>query len=135
RAGIALKTLARHGGINLSANIRANHAALRAVGIASKNARLDACGQVRRIVRGHARKRALPRILRCAISSGLHSLKDLRLAGLVRLDHIAKGSISIGSTVGRLRRGYRPHERWRGTSPSGLVQIAKDPENADRGRL
>jgi len=26
RAGIALKTLARHGGINLSANIRANHA-------------------------------------------------------------------------------------------------------------
>src|SRR5262249_62203778 len=39
-------------------------ATLRAVGIASKNARLDACGQVRRIVRGHPRKRALPRTLR-----------------------------------------------------------------------
>jgi len=61
----------------------------------------------------------------CAISSGLHSLKEFRLGGLIRLDHIAKGSVSIGSTVGRLRRGYRPHERWRGTPPSDLVQIGR----------
>ncbi len=47
----------------------------------------------------------------CAISSGLHFLKDVRLAGLVKLDHILKTSISIGSAVGRLRRGYSPHER------------------------
>jgi MoaA/NifB/PqqE/SkfB family radical SAM enzyme len=59
----------------------------------------------------------------CAISSGLHWLKDIRLAGLVKLDHIAGTSVSIGSAVGRLRKGYRPHERWRETQPAALVQI------------
>jgi MoaA/NifB/PqqE/SkfB family radical SAM enzyme len=59
----------------------------------------------------------------CAISSGLHWLKDVRLAGVVKLDHIASTSVSIGSAVGRLRRGYRPHERWRDAPPAVLVRI------------
>jgi organic radical activating enzyme len=49
----------------------------------------------------------------CAISSGLHWFKDFRLAGLVKLDPIAKASMTIGSAVGRLRREYSPHERWK----------------------
>ncbi len=61
----------------------------------------------------------------CAISSGLHSLKEFRLAGIVRIDHIAKTSVSIGSAVGRLRRGYRPHERWAPAPQNGLVQISR----------
>jgi MoaA/NifB/PqqE/SkfB family radical SAM enzyme len=52
----------------------------------------------------------------CAISSGLHWFKDFRLAGLVKLDPIAKTSMAIGSVVGRLRRDYSPHERWKKTS-------------------
>jgi MoaA/NifB/PqqE/SkfB family radical SAM enzyme len=56
----------------------------------------------------------------CAISSGLHWFKDFRLAGLVKLDPIAKTSMTIGSTVGRLRRDYRPQERWKAKSKSVL---------------
>jgi hypothetical protein len=52
----------------------------------------------------------------CAISSGLHWFKDFRLAGLVKLDPIAKTSMAIGSAVGRLRRDYSPHERWKARS-------------------
>jgi sulfatase maturation enzyme AslB (radical SAM superfamily) len=67
----------------------------------------------------------------CAISSGLHWLKDFQLAGLVKLDHIARMSISIGSAVGCLRSGYSPHERWRNAPPPAMVQIGRShpPEN------
>ncbi len=57
----------------------------------------------------------------CAISSGLHFLKDVRLAGLVKLDHIVRTSISIGSAVGRLRRSYFPHERWKEVRASAVT--------------
>jgi sulfatase maturation enzyme AslB (radical SAM superfamily) len=50
----------------------------------------------------------------CAISSGLHWFKEFRLAGFVKIDHIARASIAVGSAVGRLRAGYSLHERWRG---------------------
>jgi len=59
----------------------------------------------------------------CAISSGLHWLKTLRL-GIVRVEHVALSAAAIGSFVGRLRRGYRPHPRWQNPQ---LVQIAKPP--------
>lgn len=59
----------------------------------------------------------------CAISSGLHWLKDIRLGGLLKLDHIVATSVSIGSTIGRLRKGYRLHERWRHAPQAALVQI------------
>ena len=59
----------------------------------------------------------------CAISSGLHWLKDFRLARLLKLEHIARTSISMGSVVGRLRGGYNPHERWRDAPADALVQI------------
>jgi MoaA/NifB/PqqE/SkfB family radical SAM enzyme len=60
----------------------------------------------------------------CAISSGLHWLKDVRLARLLKLEHIARTSTFVGSVVGRLRRGYSPHVRWRDAPEDALVQIA-----------
>ena len=49
----------------------------------------------------------------CAISSGLHWLKAMRLGRLVKIENIAKASIVVGSFAGGLRRGYRPHARWK----------------------
>ena len=61
----------------------------------------------------------------CAISSGLHWFKDFRLAGVVKVDHIARTSVAIGSTIGRLRKGYSTHERWTAKRGAGLVQIGQ----------
>jgi organic radical activating enzyme len=67
----------------------------------------------------------------CAISSGLHWLKDIRLGGLIRMENIAKTSITVGSFVGRLRRGYRPHARWKPPS-ARLVKIGPADRSHDR---
>jgi MoaA/NifB/PqqE/SkfB family radical SAM enzyme len=48
----------------------------------------------------------------CAISSGLHWFKDFRLGPLLKIGSIAQASIGIGSCVGRLRKDFRPHNRW-----------------------
>ena len=61
----------------------------------------------------------------CAISSGLHWLKTLQFGGL-KVEHVALGSAAIGSRVGRMRRNYRQHPRWK--KPSPLVQIDKKPD-------
>src|SRR5207248_10998737 len=45
----------------------------------------------------------------CAISSGLHWLKEIRLAGPLRVKHVALSAAAIGSTMGKLRRNYRAH--------------------------
>ena len=58
----------------------------------------------------------------CAISSGLHWLKDLHF-GPLKIAHLAYGSAAIGSHVGRLRKGYQGEPRWRDTPASKLVNI------------
>ncbi len=58
----------------------------------------------------------------CAISSGLHWLKDIKLGSFIRLEEIAKASIVVGSFVGGMRRGYRPHDRWK-SQKARLVNI------------
>jgi MoaA/NifB/PqqE/SkfB family radical SAM enzyme len=57
----------------------------------------------------------------CAISSGLHWLKDIRLGHLIKVESIAYGSAAIGSVLGPLRKGYAQHPRWQQDAP--LVQI------------
>jgi sulfatase maturation enzyme AslB (radical SAM superfamily) len=57
----------------------------------------------------------------CAISSGLHWLKEVRLARVIKVESIANGSARVGSMLGKLRRGYAQHPRWQATSQ--LVQI------------
>jgi MoaA/NifB/PqqE/SkfB family radical SAM enzyme len=61
----------------------------------------------------------------CAISSGLHWLKDIRLGHLVKLESIANASIGVGSLAGWLRRGYRPHARWKPQPSPQLVKIGQ----------
>ena len=62
----------------------------------------------------------------CAISSALHWIKDIKAVGPVRIDHLVRGSMKIGTAVQKVR-GLRKHERWGGavSSPQkeSLVQI------------
>ncbi len=62
----------------------------------------------------------------CAISSALHWIKDIKAVGPVRIDHLVRGSMKIGTAVQKVR-GLRKHERWEGavSSPQkeSLVQI------------
>lgn len=63
----------------------------------------------------------------CAASVGLHSVKSVRLAGPLKIDHLARGSVAIGRAVGQLRTGDARPSRWqsrRQDSSSRLVQIA-----------
>src|SRR5436309_10301154 len=69
----------------------------------------------------------------CAISSGLHWLKEVPLAGPLRVKHIALSSATIGSAMGKLRRNYRAHPRW--SKPAELIQIAgSQPEKRTLSR-
>jgi hypothetical protein len=63
----------------------------------------------------------------CAISSGLHWIRTVRVAGPVKVDHFIGGSIGIGRVVNRLRSSRGP-ARWysskRSPTPeSELIQI------------
>jgi hypothetical protein len=48
----------------------------------------------------------------CAISSGLHWLKTVRVAHLVKIETLVNGSVELGSVLGKLRSEYRAHPRW-----------------------
>ena len=63
----------------------------------------------------------------CAISSGLHGLKDVRVAGPVKIGHLARGSVAIGAFVNRVRTARSKPARWKRRAVRGsgtdLVQI------------
>ncbi len=62
----------------------------------------------------------------CAISTGLHWVKQVRLARVIKLERIALGSAAIGSFVGKFQG--RKHPRW-ATQPQGeLVQISRSED-------
>lgn len=69
----------------------------------------------------------------CAISSALHWIKDVRIAGPVKVGHMVKGSLAIGSGVRKLRGERESINRWRGIryvgEQSGLVQIQVQEES------
>jgi organic radical activating enzyme len=69
----------------------------------------------------------------CAISSGLHWLKTVRVLRMVKIETLVNGSVGLGSVLGKLRRDYHAHPRWtdRRALPSKLVQI--DEERGARG--
>jgi hypothetical protein len=48
----------------------------------------------------------------CAISSGLHWLKTIKVARLIKIESIVNGSMELGSKLGKLRNDYREHPRW-----------------------
>ncbi len=61
----------------------------------------------------------------CAISSGLHWIKQIKVGGLVRVDHIVRGSMGIGRAMARLADQSANLQRWQGPPPTEgpLVQI------------
>ena len=64
----------------------------------------------------------------CAISSGLHWVRTVPVAGPLKVDHFIQGSIHVGLFVNRLRSRETKPSRWnpRGGRPKvgrGLVQI------------
>ena len=61
----------------------------------------------------------------CAISTGLHGVKQVRLAHLVKVEDIALTSAAIGTFVGRLRG--RNHPRWKAPPKSAPNKISEAP--------
>lgn len=65
----------------------------------------------------------------CAISTGLHWVRDVSVAGPVKVDHFIQGSLKVGRFVNRLRAKEPPPPRWNSGSsrrPGELVQIESD---------
>jgi MoaA/NifB/PqqE/SkfB family radical SAM enzyme len=48
----------------------------------------------------------------CAISSGLHWIRTVKVAGPLKVDHFIRGSISIGNVVNRMRSAAVKPSRW-----------------------
>jgi organic radical activating enzyme len=59
----------------------------------------------------------------CAISTGLHWVKEVRLAGFVKVENIALGSAAIGSFIGGLKG--RRHPRWEAADSRKVVQLSR----------
>jgi MoaA/NifB/PqqE/SkfB family radical SAM enzyme len=63
----------------------------------------------------------------CAISTALHGMRDVKLAGPLTIGHMIRGSIAVGGAVNRLRARPSKPGRWQPgavSAPSdGLVQI------------
>lgn len=49
----------------------------------------------------------------CAISSGLHWMKTIKVAGPVKIDHLVRGSMAIGSAVASVGSGASRISRWK----------------------
>jgi sulfatase maturation enzyme AslB (radical SAM superfamily) len=64
----------------------------------------------------------------CAISSGLHWLKSIPVAGPLKIDHFVRGSIAVGSIVNGLQNKSPKPARWGpgldGKQDTSLVQIS-----------
>jgi organic radical activating enzyme len=62
----------------------------------------------------------------CAVSSGLHWVQTVKLAGPLKMGHLVRGSVKVGKVVGRVL-DHMP-ARWNGRAPKeqeqpALVQI------------
>jgi MoaA/NifB/PqqE/SkfB family radical SAM enzyme len=66
----------------------------------------------------------------CAISTGLHWVREIRMAGPLKIDHFIQGSLNMGRFVNRLRAEEPPPPRWnpKASRASGreLVHIESD---------
>jgi len=70
----------------------------------------------------------------CAISSGLHWIRTIKLGGPVKIDHFIAGSVKVGLLMSRLRsRSARP-SRWNSaaTHPDRKIELIQiDPKALD----
>lgn len=61
----------------------------------------------------------------CSISSTLHWVKDVRVAGPVRVGHLVRLSLKTGKAVNRIKRNFSAPLRWEGTNVSSEVSRAE----------
>lgn len=63
----------------------------------------------------------------CSISSALHWIRGVRVAGPLRVEHMVRSSLAIGNTVKKIRGDRDLVNRWQGVhlpdKKTGLVQI------------
>jgi len=71
----------------------------------------------------------------CAISGGLHQIQKVRIAGPLRVGHLVRGSMAIGSLRNRLRSTSADPSRWNNHAVQrpnpGLVQIGMGDRSGD----
>ena len=68
----------------------------------------------------------------CAVTSGVHVVKNATLVGPLKAGHLVRASMAIGSTLNRLRAGSEGPARWNGFppkhGPSDVVQISSSAD-------
>lgn len=69
----------------------------------------------------------------CSISSALHWIRDIRMAGPLKIGHMVQSSLAVGSAIGKLRAGDNVLDRWQNARlvvpPASLVQIqTREPD-------
>jgi MoaA/NifB/PqqE/SkfB family radical SAM enzyme len=69
----------------------------------------------------------------CSISSALHWIRDVKIAGPVKVGHMVKGSLAVGSAMRKIRRDRDSLNRWQDGvrfvgGKSSLVQIQTQEE-------
>jgi hypothetical protein len=57
----------------------------------------------------------------CAISSGLHWIQTVKVAGPLKVKHFVGGSINVGLAVNRLRSGSLRLPRWKPRKPAKIA--------------
>ena len=69
----------------------------------------------------------------CSISSALHWIRDVKIAGPLKVGHMVRSSLAVGSAVRKLRGDGESPNRWQEGarfvgSNTGLVQIQEQEE-------
>jgi sulfatase maturation enzyme AslB (radical SAM superfamily) len=70
----------------------------------------------------------------CSISSALHWIREVKLAGPLKIGHLVRASLAVGSAVSKMRGNSQTPGRWQAgahfSSPrEGLVQIQSHEQN------
>jgi MoaA/NifB/PqqE/SkfB family radical SAM enzyme len=73
----------------------------------------------------------------CSISIALHWIRDVKVAGPVKVGHLVQGSRAVGAAVRRLRGGFDVPNRWKDRvrlvrKKTQLVQISSEEEGEIR---
>jgi hypothetical protein len=65
----------------------------------------------------------------CSISSALHWIRDIQIAGPLTIGHLVQSSLAVGSVVQKVRGDQGAPERWKGARLAAqtpdLVQIQR----------
>lgn len=72
----------------------------------------------------------------CSISSALHWIRDVKIAGPVKVGHLVRASLTVGSAVRKIRGDVEEHDRWMGVGPveqkSSFIQIQSEGKGEAR---